>query len=228
MHTESNVIDLYENKVYQNAGNPALLALVPSHVEKVLDIGCGAGDNARLLKERGCRVWGLTISEQEAPIAGKHMESVFVQNVETTDLDLPYDFFDLLLFSHVLEHMIRPENVLNRLAPHLKREGVALVAVPNMAAYRSRFRLLLGNWRRDEAGAFDRTHYHFWSYETIDDLFTGSALQPIKKIPGDPGIPLWPVRRILSGRLLQPLDRLGGWLLPNLFAGQVLVVARRV
>jgi|SRR5579875_2602655 ubiquinone/menaquinone biosynthesis C-methylase UbiE len=228
MHTESNLIDLYENKVYQNAGNSSLLALIPSHVETVLDIGCGAGDNARLLKERGCRVWGVTISEQEASIASKYMEAVLVQNVELSDLDLPYDFFDLLLFSHVLEHMIRPENVLNRLTPHLKREGLALIAVPNMANYRSRFRLLLGNWRREESGPFDRTHYHFWSYETIDVLFAGCNLQPIKKVPGDPSVPLWPLRRILSRRLLQPLDHLGGWLFPNLFAGQVIVVARRV
>jgi SAM-dependent methyltransferase len=228
MYTKSVLNDLYENKIYQNAGNLPLLALVPSQVERVLDVGCGAGDNARLLKEAGCRVWGITLSEKEVEVAAQYMENVLVDDVETADLDFPRDFFDILLFSHVLEHMIRPENVLNRLAPHLKQDGLALVAVPNMAYYKHRFRLLFNNWRREDSGAFDRTHYHFWSYESIDELFKGSVLQPVKKVPGSPGVPLWPLRRILPRRVLQLLDCCGGWLFLNLFAGQVLVVARHV
>jgi ubiquinone/menaquinone biosynthesis C-methylase UbiE len=228
MDTKCNLSDLYKDKIYQNAGNTSLLALIPPSVERVLDVGCGAGDSARVLKERGCRVWGVTISEAEAAIASKYMEDVLVKNVDISDLDLPLNFFDAVLFSHVLEHMMKPQSVLCRLTPHLKREGLALVAVPNMANYRCRLRILLGNWRRDDYGPFDRTHYHFWSYETIDDLFKGTTLQPIKKVPGDSAVPLWPLRRILPRRVVQPMDRLAGLVFPNMFAGQVLVVARQI
>src|SRR5262249_18478042 len=156
-----NSNDVYTNKTYQNAGNAALLALIPPGAERVLDVGCGAGDNARLLRERGCQVWGVTLSQSEAKIARQYMERVFIKDVETSELEVPMNHFDILLFSHVLEHMIRPQNALRRLAPHLKKEGLALIAVPNMANYRCRFRLLRGNWRRDNDGPFDRTHYHF-------------------------------------------------------------------
>lgn len=37
-----------------------LLALIPPGVERVLDVGCGAGGNARVLRERGYEVEGLS------------------------------------------------------------------------------------------------------------------------------------------------------------------------
>src|SRR5258707_495130 len=33
---------------YQNAGNPSVLSMVPKNATRVLDVGCGAGDNARI------------------------------------------------------------------------------------------------------------------------------------------------------------------------------------
>jgi SAM-dependent methyltransferase len=221
------VAALYRDKVYHNAGNPALLALVPADVRRALDVGCGAGDNARALKERGCGVWGVTLSEAEAELARPHCEAVVVANAETSSLGLPLGFFDLLLLSHVVEHMIRPDVGLARLAPHLHPGGLALLAVPNMANYRCRLRLLLGDWRREDGGPFDRTHFHFWSYHTVDDLFRGTPFRVVRKTPGDPAVPLWPLRRVLPRRLLQPVDCFGGRVAPNLFAGQTLVVARR-
>jgi SAM-dependent methyltransferase len=221
------VAALYRDKVYSNAGNPALLALVPADVRRALDVGCGAGDNARALKERGCGVWGVTLSDAEAELARPHCEAVVVANAETSDLELPLDYYDVLLLSHVVEHMVRPDVALARLARHLRPGGLALLAVPNMANYRCRLRLLLGNWRREDGGPFDRTHYHFWSYHTVDDLFRAAPFRVVSKTPGDPAVPLWPLRRVLPRRFLQPLDRFGGRVAPNLFAGQTLVVARR-
>jgi SAM-dependent methyltransferase len=218
--------DVYQHKIYP-ADNPPLLALIPPGVERILDVGCGSGGNARLLKERGYRVWGVTLSEDEAEAARVFCETVVVRNAESSDLGFSSDFFDVLLLSHVLEHMIRPEKALTRLASHVKVGGVALVAVPNMAFYHVRKRLLFGNWQREDSGAFDRTHFHFWSYHTIDEIFRDTPFRIVTKAPGNPAVPLWPLRRLLPQRALQPIDRLGGRVNPNLFAAQTLVVARR-
>ena len=219
--------DLYAGKVYANAGNPPLLALVPADARRVLDVGCGAGDNARLLKQRGCRVWGVTLSEAEADLARPHCEEILIRNAETDPLDFPADFFDVVLLSHVVEHMVRPDAALARLAAHLRPAGLALVAVPNMANYRWRLRLLRGDWRGEDSGPFDRTHYHFWSYETADEVFRGTPFRVVRKSAGDPAVPLWPLRRALPRRAARALDGLGGRLFPNLFAGQTLLVGRR-
>lgn len=38
-------------RVYANAGNPPVLALLEGVVQRVLDVGCGAGDNAAFLEQ---------------------------------------------------------------------------------------------------------------------------------------------------------------------------------
>jgi SAM-dependent methyltransferase len=225
---DRSINELYCNKVYRNLGNHAVLALVPPDARRVLDVGCGAGDNARILRQRNCQVWGVTLSEAEAEAAREVCEGVCVGNVETGDLDLPVGHFDVILLSSVLEHLIDPNRALTRLAAHLRVGGIVLVAVPNMANYRLRLRFLWGDWHREPQGALDHTHFHFWSYETIDEAFRNTPLQITKKVPGDPAIPLWPLRRLLPPASLRWLDVLGGKLRPNLFAGQCLVVAQRV
>jgi hypothetical protein len=45
--------------VYQNEGNLLLLSLLSSLVRTILDVGCGAGDNARVI------LVGITLSAEE-------------------------------------------------------------------------------------------------------------------------------------------------------------------
>lgn len=219
--------ELYRDKVYRNKGNQSLLELLPNDARRVLDVGCGAGDNARILRERGCQVWGVTLSEAEATAARSVCEAVLLGNVETDDLALPADSFDVLLLSHVLEHMVHPNRALTRLAAYLKPGGTALLAAPNMAHFHLRVRFLRGDWRREEHGAMDRTHLHFWSYLTVDEAFRDTPFRIVAKVPGMAAVPLWPLRRLLPPGALRWPDELGARLWPNLFAGQTLVVARR-
>jgi SAM-dependent methyltransferase len=216
---------IYEHKVYSNAGNLALLAHVPAGARSVLDIGCGAGDNARVLRDRGLKIWAVTLSQVEAVRAREFCEDVLIANVEADDLALPLGFFDVLLLSHVLEHLVAPQSMLTRAARFLAPKGLVLVAVPNAANYRDRWRLLRGNWRMEETGTFDRTHLHFWSYDTADEIFAGTPLRIQKKLPGDPALPLWPARRLLPRKLLQGVDAWGGRMIPNFCAGQVILIA---
>jgi SAM-dependent methyltransferase len=180
-----------------------------------------------LLQRRGLKVWAVTLSEDEAASARQYCEQVLVANVETDDLPFLDGFFDVLLLSHVLEHTVLPRTVLARLSRFLAPCGVVLVAVPNVANYRHRWRLLWGDWRMEESGAFDRTHLHFWSYHTAEETFAGTPFEIQKKIAGDPALPLWPLRRMLPRQLVQWIDACGGRLIPNLSAGQVILVGRK-
>lgn len=221
----SSLRAVYEHKVYANAGNAALLDHVPAGARSVLDIGCGAGDNARLLRSRGLKVWAVTLSQGEAACAREFCEQVLVANIETDELPFPAASFDVLLLSHVLEHTVVPGCVLTRLTRFLAPGGLVLVAVPNVANYRYRWRLLCGDWRMEETGTFDRSHLHFWSYHTADETFVGTPLRLSKKVPGDPALPLWPLRRMLPRKLVQWIDTWGGRVTPNFAAQQVILIA---
>lgn len=217
----------YQSKVYRNAGNRPLLTLLPAAVRTVLDVGCGAGDNARALKATGRRVWGLTLSPPEAELARDGCEQVLVANAETDPLPYQPGQFDALLLSHVLEHTVSPARVLDRLEPYLAAGGVVLVAVPNVAQYRYRLKLLTGDWRLAETGPFDRTHLHFWSYQTADQAVSDSRFRVTEKRAGDPALPLWPLRRLAPVGWLAGIDAWAGRVLPNFAASQTLMLVER-
>ena len=69
--------------VYKNAGNAGLLHLLSSSPGRVLDCGCGAGDNARLLSGHGWRVTGVTIDPREQEAARQFCEAVYLADWRT-------------------------------------------------------------------------------------------------------------------------------------------------
>ncbi len=215
------------HQVYSNKGNPEVVACVPSNAKRILDVGCGAGDNARLLASRGCVVTGVTFSEQEAEVAARHCERVILADVEREDLDLPAQGFDVILLSHVLEHLRAPSELLRRLARLIPVGGGVVIAVPNMAQWRMRWQLARGNWRRTATGPLDRTHLHFWSLETATELLEHTPFGLARVVAADLALPLWPLRRI-APVLSAKIDSALGRRVPNVAAHQVILVAQRM
>jgi SAM-dependent methyltransferase len=195
-------------------------------VRRVLDVGCGAGSNARILQAQGIDVTAVTLSKAEAQLAAPFCVRTIVTNLENDPLPVFEPHFDLLLCSHVLEHLTRPSRALSVLSELLRPGGFALVAIPNMASWRPRLRLLRGNWSRDDTGFFDRTHLQFWSYRTASEVFVGTPFSMVR-LEAEYAVPLWPLRRMAPG-LSKKLDDKFGTLAPNLFGHQVMMLAQKV
>src|SRR5262245_17584027 len=157
--------------VYQNEGNLLLLSLLSSNVRTILDVGCGAGDNARVIRtvNENIEIVGITLSAEESKHARQHMTAVHVVDLDASDLSFLGDRrFDAVIFSHVLEHVKDPQRVLSLSAQHLRVGGQMLIAVPNVLYYRNRFRFLTGHFEYEESGIMDRTHLHFFTWHTAD------------------------------------------------------------
>jgi SAM-dependent methyltransferase len=69
--------------LYKNQGNSELLDLLSSSPGRILDCGCGAGDNARILSDRGWCVTGVTIDPREKEAARQFCEVVYIADLET-------------------------------------------------------------------------------------------------------------------------------------------------
>ncbi|MBX3256526.1 MAG: class I SAM-dependent methyltransferase [Chitinophagaceae bacterium] len=214
--------NIYSKKIYTNLGNPEVLSCVPREANRILDIGCGAGDNARVLKEWGKYVVGVTISSSEAMIARGICDEIIECDIESSEISIEGKF-DCILMSHICEHLINPHKVIERLSLNLSPKGVLIVAIPNMAFYKLRMRLLKGNWTMEESGPFDKTHLHFFSFFTADELYNGNEFKLMRKIPGQLSIPLWPIRVIIP-ELSKKLDKFIGSRFPNLFSMQTVLV----
>lgn len=221
---------LDSERVYSNEGNSALVDLLSRDCRRLLDIGCGAGNNAALVKSRcpDCDVFGITRSVVEAQLAERHMTHCWVCDIEH---ELPVDLFgqsfDALIFSHVLEHFRDPASVLANLIPLLRKSGEVLIAVPNILSWRMRLQFLRGDFEYESAGVLDYTHLRFFTYSTADRYLlskTPDVALFSKWASGN--VPLWWLRRYIFPRSwTEYIDQWGCRYFPNLFGSQVLMKA---
>jgi len=220
-------------RVYRNKGNAPLMALLEGEVGRVLDIGCGAGDNAALIRRMfpECEIHGVTRSEAEARIARPIMTSCRVCDIEH---GVPQDIrdmrFDVLIFSHVLEHLRHPDLVAREFSLLLRTGGFVLIAVPNVLAWATRWRLLIGKFEYQSEGVLDDTHLRFFTYFTADRYLLQKCPDLKLVFKGVSGtVPLWLLRRhVLPTSWSRTVDAAGCRLWPNLFGSQILIKARRV
>ncbi|MHB0866211.1 MAG: class I SAM-dependent methyltransferase [Thermoleophilia bacterium] len=168
------------DRVYSNQGNIPLIGLLGKGCNRLLDIGCGAGDNAALVKSRSdCEVFGITHSAAETELAKVQMTQCWVFDiVDKLSDDLVDQSFDVLIFSHVLEHLRDPAVTLARFSRLLRSGGQVLIAVPNVLSWRIRAQFLLGRFEYESAGVLDDTHLRFFTYVTADQYLLSKSPRP--------------------------------------------------
>jgi 2-polyprenyl-3-methyl-5-hydroxy-6-metoxy-1,4-benzoquinol methylase len=172
---------------------PELVALVPLEAQAVLDVGCGAGRLGETLKGRQpVAVTGIEAETRAAQIAEGRLDRVFCGDVEEMELPFEPASFDVVLCGDVLEHLREPETVLRRIRPWLKPGGQLVASIPNVRHYSVIHSLLAGNWTYQAAGLLDRTHLHFFTRRSIEELFAqaGYRIHRMQVVPG-PGYDDW-------------------------------------
>jgi 2-polyprenyl-3-methyl-5-hydroxy-6-metoxy-1,4-benzoquinol methylase len=212
-------------RIYQNSGNPPLLKLIPERPGACLDCGCGAGDNARLLKSRGWKVTGITVSADERHLAAEFCEQVYLSDLENGIPRTIEGSFDLILISHVLEHLANPENLIRDCQRVLLPEGMIAVAVPNILFYPNRLRFLLGHFEYTENGVMDKTHLRFYSFKSAAALLESNGFELVV-LSADGSIPLWKIRNFLPSRMVERMNRWACRWRPGLFGFQTLILGK--
>lgn len=212
-------------KRYSNTGNIAVLAQVPTHAREILDIGCGTGAHARILSARGAIVDGITLSAEEFAEAAPDCRTCWIHDLET---GLPRTLsrtYDVVVCSHVLEHLRWPERLLleaKRLL--IPGRGRIIAAVPNVLFYKNRARLLWGRFEYEETGIMDASHFRWYTFGTARTLFERCAYD-VMTHRGDGHAPMPFLRRFLPQSASRRIDAVATQLLPGMFASQVIVVA---
>ena len=170
-----------KNKVYSNLGNADVNELIPNDAKYILDLGCGDGSNARILVNKGYIVDGITISDLERDVAIQIMRNVHVYNLENGLPKLEENMYDVVICSHVLEHICYPQQLLQDIYKVLKSDGILIVALPNLMHYKSRYQLFCGNFNYQPAGIWDFTHFRWYTFATAIKLLQQSKFVLHKK-----------------------------------------------
>lgn len=211
-------------KTYRNAGNVPLLDMLPGKPGRALDCGCGAGNNAKVLSEKGWLVTGITVSPEEQSVASTYCDEVFLADLNNGIPKKIGNAFDLILFSHVLEHLASPIKLLNEAKELLASSGLVAVALPNVLFYSNRIKFMLGKFEYEADGIMDETHLHFYTFTTGMRLLASSGYK-LERAEVDGVFPLWKLRKIIPDSLVRRLNEFASGLVPDLFGYQSLYIA---
>ncbi len=153
--------------------------LSPSGSARILEIGCGAGETGAAAIAAGlCESYhGVEIAPQAAKVARTRLTEVLEGNVEQLELPWADQSFDAVLMSEVLEHLIDPWAVVERVAAKLKPGATVLASSPNVAQFSVLSGLLKDRWELTETGVMDRTHLRWFTAGSYRRMFEEAGIQ---------------------------------------------------
>jgi 2-polyprenyl-3-methyl-5-hydroxy-6-metoxy-1,4-benzoquinol methylase len=150
-----------------------MLRFIPEGVDTVLEVGCAAGGFGLQLKQRGIReVWGVEVVESAGQQARKVLDKVLIGDIADLIDELPVNYFDVVVFNDVLEHLVDPFTVLTRIKSRISERGMVVSSIPNIRYYHTLTELVLHkNWEYMESGILDRTHLRFFTVLSIRSMY---------------------------------------------------------
>jgi 2-polyprenyl-3-methyl-5-hydroxy-6-metoxy-1,4-benzoquinol methylase len=179
----SKGVGYYENQ------RPDIVAALPRPLGRVLDVGCGAGALAPGLRAAGAsEVVGVEIVPAAAARAAEVMDRVVAGPVEDA-LDELDGAFDTTLCLDVLEHLVDPSDVLNRLRALAAPGGTLQISVPNARHYSLvRDLVLRGTFGYSDHGHRDDTHLRWFTRRDMVELIgrtgwevTATSVPPLRR-----------------------------------------------
>ncbi|MEO6231575.1 MAG: methyltransferase domain-containing protein [Ferruginibacter sp.] len=184
MTTES-----YLNKNISYFINPRhdLISLMPTDKnQKVLEVGMGGGDTLIQIKKQNLalEVSGIDLVElpgtnQKNPLIDK----IYFFDLEKENLPFAENYFDTIIAGDVLEHLVNPWEVLQKLTTVLKVGGCLLISLPNIRDIYALYSILFkGSFAYTSHGIFDKTHMRFFCKKDMINLVKSVEQLKIEEI----------------------------------------------
>lgn len=160
IHTESHALQ----KFLVECSYKKTVDLLGNYVKgpvKALDVGCAGGHFIGYLKKvkPDWQVEGVDLSKDAVEFGAKHGRLIHQGTLEQADL--PADSFDLIIMSHLIEHVENPKTLLLRCAELLKSNGVVYIETPNTSCFD--FKLFGRFW----GGYHYPRHTHLFNYDNL-------------------------------------------------------------
>lgn len=148
--------------------------IILSYIQKdktglnILDIGCG--DGSLLNKIANNNLYGIDISPEQLEIAKSR--GIKAQNINIDKQNLPYpdNYFDIIISSEVIEHVLVPDNLLKETYRVLKKDGIFILTTPNLASFGKRLLLLFNKNPFIEISPLEENavgHLRYFIYPTL-------------------------------------------------------------
>jgi ubiquinone/menaquinone biosynthesis C-methylase UbiE len=200
----------HPNPIFRYIENKRIRKLIEyaeiKDTDKVLEVGCGAGHILEKIS-KGI-LYGIDISETQIERAKKRLGKR-VTLLKSAGESIPFEdkFFDKLLCSEVIEHVLEPLPLLQEMKRVLSDNGILSLSIPNERLINNTKSLLekfhlMGliapknsGWDLASKNNLDEWHLHEYSLELIKQQIKG--IWDIRKIAAVPNI-ITPYRYVLK------------------------------
>lgn len=194
---------LAKSEKYYETERADMVPKLPLPLGRVLDVGCGAGATARLLRSCGAeRLVGIELDPGAAARADLAYDAVHCGSVEAVLPGLG-ERFDTILCYDVLEHLVDPWQVLARLRQVADAGARLHVSLPNARHLSLVLDLVVrGTFGYTGWGHRDNTHLRWFTPRDIEEAVRAAGFEILTSSP--PSVsPLraW-LGRITGGRAL--------------------------
>ena len=161
------------------------------HNKKVLEIACHTGYVTAWLKKQKCDIVGADIYGPALEKAKPYLSRSILGDIEEKEVwqQIETEKYDVVLYMHILEHLVNPEAILKKTKDILNPGGMVIICLPNVSNWCERWDMFMGKFTYTDLGVMDRTHLHFYNYYTAKDFIERSNLK-IDAYSGDS----WKVR----------------------------------
>jgi SAM-dependent methyltransferase len=158
-------------------------------IGSAFQIGCSDGYTLSQFKKIGWQVFGCEPSSNALNIAQK----LWGINGDCTDFETysieSKDKYDLIILTHVLEHLYNPIEILKKCMNMLKEDALLLIEVP-----------LFIDAEHLPEGYFTFEHINYFSHTSLRNTINSSGFEVIGDIEDDYETDLYPVQRLVARR----------------------------
>jgi SAM-dependent methyltransferase len=166
--------DYVEEEAGQRTSFRSVVQLIERYTPKgsLLDVGCWVGF---LLAEARDRGWNECVGLEPSLFASSYAREPLGLDVRTEELfsaELPLHHFDAVVMGDVLEHLVRANEALDRVAQLLKPSGVLALELPDAG---SRIARILGpRW-----WSVIPTHVHYFTRSSVATMLQRHGFEPL-------------------------------------------------
>ena len=149
----------------------------------LLDVGCWTGDFLTFARAAGWEAVGIELSTKAAAFASSKALPVHCSTLETAPF--PLDYFDVVTFLDVLEHLPEPTRELVRARSLLKPGGIIVVRLPNTNFHLPKARLCRA-LKVADMGLHMHYHLNHFTPGTLAGMLTNSGFEVLRVDVGAP------------------------------------------
>lgn len=174
---------------------------------KVLDVGCGRGELLAGLQSRNTVPFGIDMDKECVRLSKQYVGRVTVGDIASIPNHYENEYFELVIASHILEHLDNPRKGVEFLKAATKK--YLIIAVPNLSQFVNL------SWLKKSPGFVNKGHQLGWDAAHLNTFLTYTC--GLEVLCWQPDRVLLHSRFVKLARLLGIERKLQDSILPRLF-----------